>query len=77
MIVYKKSKNDFLSDIEDNHIEDLVRDAVKTRLNRRVGQSEYDSWQRSLQYLITDTISDDAVISSDCCTVRILLGISC
>jgi DUF2075 family protein/DNA replication protein DnaC len=51
MIVYKKSKGEFLTDIEDLIIEDIVRENVLTKLHKKVGDSEYRSWQNSLQYM--------------------------
>ncbi|MEB0301560.1 DUF2075 domain-containing protein [Mucilaginibacter sp. 5C4] len=51
MIVYKKSKGEFLTDIEDFIIEDIVRENVHNKLHRKVGDSEYRSWQNSLQYM--------------------------
>lgn len=51
MIVYKKSKGEFLTDIEDFNIEDIVKENVRTKLHRKVGDSEYRSWQNSLQYM--------------------------
>ena len=67
MIVYKQTKQDFLLDVTDKCIEDLVKVAVKDKLNRSVGQSEYNSWKNSLQYMYqvlnSNTIPDDAGIA--------------
>ncbi len=51
MIVYKKTKDQFLTDVADSNIEDIILASLKTSLNRKVGESEYKSWQSSLQYM--------------------------
>ncbi|EOR93496.1 ATP/GTP binding protein [Arcticibacter svalbardensis MN12-7] len=67
MIVYKKSKGEFLGDIDNLIIEDIVREGVLTKLRRKVGDSEYRSWQNSLQYMATilrsGSIPNDAGIA--------------
>lgn len=67
MIVYKKSKGEFLNDIDDFIIEDLIKDEVLKKLHRKVGDSEYRSWKSSLPYmgsvLRSHTIPDDAGIA--------------
>jgi DUF2075 family protein/nucleoside-triphosphatase THEP1 len=67
MIVYKKSKGEFLRDTEDLIIEDILRENVRARLHRKVGESEYRSWQNSLQYMAnilrSETIPNDAGIA--------------
>jgi len=67
MIVYKKTKLDFLSDVSDNNIEDIIRESVKEKLKMKVGESEYQSWKNSLQYMFhvlnTDSIPSDSGIA--------------
>ncbi|HEX8566129.1 MAG TPA: DUF2075 domain-containing protein [Pyrinomonadaceae bacterium] len=67
MIVYSKSKGEFLSDVLDFSIEDIVRESVLKILNRKVGQNEYLSWKNSLPYmanvLTTANIPDDAGVA--------------
>ena len=46
MLAYLATKEDFLRDAP--VIEDLIRDAVKNKLNLSVGESEYLSWRNSL-----------------------------
>lgn len=46
MLAYLGTKSDFLRDAP--IIEDKVRDAVKNKLNFKVGESEYLSWRNSL-----------------------------
>lgn len=68
MIVYKKTKKEFLNDVlvSDNEIEDIITDAVKNTLNKKIGKSEYTSWKNSLnemsKVLYSDAIPDDVTI---------------
>ena len=48
MLVYTATKSKFLEDVLDRNIEDIVSEAVETYLGKKVGQSEYQSWQNSL-----------------------------
>ena len=48
MIVYNKMKEDFLIDVSDHNIEDIIKDNVSTYLNIGVSLSEIDSWKNSL-----------------------------
>lgn len=67
MIVYNKSKSEFLADVVDSNIEDIIRNAVLDKLNRRVSENEYWSWQSSLPFmanvLMTDSIPNDAAVA--------------
>lgn len=67
MIVYKKSKREFLLDIEDFIIEDIVRENVYNKLRKRVADNEYRSWKHSLQQMAnvlrSDIIPTDAGIA--------------
>ncbi|AKD04376.1 DUF2075 domain-containing protein [Pontibacter korlensis] len=67
MIVYRKSKGEFLTDIDDFIIEDIIHKSVEEKLSRRVGDSEYRSWQNSLQFMAsvlrTDSIPTDAGVA--------------
>lgn len=67
MIVYKKSKGEFLTDIYDHSIEDIVKQNVLEKLHRKVGENEYQSWKASLQYmgnvLGSTSIPDDSGIA--------------
>ena len=68
MIVYKKTKKEFLNDVlvSDNEIEDIITDAVKNTLNKKIGKSEYTSWKNSLnemsKVLYSDANPDDVTI---------------
>src|ERR1700743_5406 len=59
MIVYRRTKQDFLNDVTDHCIEDIIKQAVKEKLNRSVGDSEYNSWKNSLQYMFQILTSDN------------------
>ena len=48
MIVYQTTKDGFLKDVSDGCIEDIIRDTVKQKLNKNVGNNEYLSWKNSL-----------------------------
>ncbi len=67
MIVYQSSKKDFLTNVADECIEDIIRDTVKLRLNMKVGESEYNSWKGSLNYMFhilnSNQIPDDAGVA--------------
>lgn len=67
MIVYKKTKQDFIEDTLGNSIEDIIKDAVQVSLNKSVGESEYISWKNSLMYMLkvlyTDDIPWDVIVS--------------
>lgn len=62
MIVYKKTKEGFLSDVEIDVIEDVVKVAVQARIKRKVGDSEYNSWRNSLQHM-ANIVRDEAIPS--------------
>ncbi len=48
MIVYQSTKEDFLKDVSGGCIEDIIRESVKKKLNKNVGNNEYISWKNSL-----------------------------
>ena len=66
MLAYLGTKADFLRDAP--VIEDKVRDAVKSKLNFSVGESEYQSWRNSLgnamsHVMLSTDIPNDAGIA--------------
>lgn len=67
MIVYQSSKKEFLTNVADKCIEDIIRDTVKLKLNMKVGESEYNSWKGSLNYMYhvlnSHEIPDDAGVA--------------
>ena len=68
MIVYKKTKKQFLEDVlvNDIEIEDIISNAVEDKFGRSTGKSEYISWKNSLnemgKVLYSDKIPDDSTI---------------
>src|SRR3989338_9388498 len=48
MIVYQSTKEVFLKDVSGGCIEDIIRESVKQKLNKNVGNNEYISWKNSL-----------------------------
>lgn len=67
MIVYKRLKHEFIDDVSSYSIEDIIRDSIKLKLNKNVGESEYNSWKNSLQYMFhvlnTDEIPNDSGVA--------------
>lgn len=67
MIVYKASKKQFIRDFSEGCIEDIIRNSVQEKLNKKVGESEYRSWANSLPMigllLTGDDIPNDAGIA--------------
>lgn len=66
MLAYVGTKADFLKDAP--VIEDKIREAVKSKLNFSVGDSEYQSWRNSLgnamsHVMLSPTIPEDAGIA--------------
>ncbi|MDD3262476.1 MAG: DUF2075 domain-containing protein [Candidatus Absconditabacteria bacterium] len=67
MLVYNETKKVFLQHVSDNHIEDIIYQRVKDKLNRETGKSEVNSWKASLTqmfFVLNDQgIPDDSCIS--------------
>lgn len=67
MIVYKATKKQFLTDVYDASIEDIISNSVEQYLFRKVGESEKTSWSNSLPQveliLRDDEIPDDAGVA--------------
>ncbi|WNB17521.1 DUF2075 domain-containing protein [Marivirga arenosa] len=67
MIVYKSTKKDFLVDVYDADIQDIVREAVEKKLFIKVGDSELNSWGNSIpqvEIILRDKdIPDDALVA--------------
>ena len=58
MLVYNKTKADFLTDVSDSRIEDIVIDCIKQKLQMNVNKSSMDSFRNSLQemyFVLNDT----------------------
>jgi hypothetical protein len=67
MIVYQATKEEFLKDVSDNNIEDIVLSCVKDKLKMKVGKNEINSWSNSLDkmyhVLNDEEIPDDSGIA--------------
>lgn len=67
MIVYSKTKYDFVRDVLSNEIDRAIEEAVKERLGHATSPSEVTSWRNSMQYMsnaLNDPdIPDDAGVA--------------
>ncbi|WNL28568.1 DUF2075 domain-containing protein [Arcobacter cryaerophilus gv. pseudocryaerophilus] len=67
MIVYKKTKKEFLYDVNNFEIEEIIENAVEVNLGRKTATNEVISWKNSLtemaKVLSNDKIPDDSNIS--------------
>lgn len=67
MLIYCTSKSQFLLDITQNNIEDILQDRFMKFLGKKVGRSEYMAWQSSLRemyfVLSTSSVPGDATIA--------------
>lgn len=68
MIIYQNTKKGFLLDVSKGGIEDIIRDSVMEKLERKTSNSEYISWRNSLgaamfHVMNTDKIPDDAGVA--------------
>lgn len=63
MIVYQSTKLNFLNDVSDRNIEDIVLESVKDKLKINVGKNEINSWKNSLKEMYF--ILDDEHIPND------------
>lgn len=70
MILYKAPKSEFLGDLEESRIDQLLVEGFRDRLGRGVAPSELGSWRNSLQYvgnvLRDPLIPDDLGVSVEC-----------
>lgn len=64
MIVYRNTKNKFLKDVEGGDIAVIIRDEVKRKLHKTTAESEYRSWNNSMQFMYR--VLMDKKIPSDC-----------
>jgi DUF2075 family protein len=63
MLVYQKTKAEFLDDVLSNQVEVIIQDLVLKKLGRKTGQSEINSWRNSMMYM--NNILVDTHIPSD------------
>ena len=60
MIVYTSTKKDFINDVNNYPIEDLILKKFEEKLKRTTGQSEKESWRDSLPYM-SQVLSDSEI----------------
>ncbi len=60
MIVYQATKSEFLHQVHNTDIEELIQEAFSRKLGRHVGASEVRSWQSSLQSMAR-VLNDDEI----------------
>ena len=67
MIVYSATKREFLADVFEHDIQDVVLEAFTTRTGKKVGPSEISSWRESLTYMAKvlndEDIPDDSGVA--------------
>ena len=63
MIVYSKTKQQFVEDVRSNVIHERILVELKRRLGRSVGPSELSSWRNSMQFM--QSVVDDHEIPHD------------
>jgi hypothetical protein len=51
MIIYSGSKDDFMTEVEEDTIAYSIRDSILEKMHRRTGDSEFNSWVNSLEYM--------------------------
>ena len=64
MIVYKKSKREFIDDVRQDRLAEGIRESVKRYLVRETPKSEFDSWRNSGVYM--RTVFENSDIADDC-----------
>lgn len=64
MIIYSGTKNDFMSEVEEDTIAYSVRDSILAKMHHATGDSEFRSWVNSLEYMYKVLNDDD--IPRDC-----------
>jgi DUF2075 family protein len=60
MIVYTSTKKDFLREVNDFPIEQVILKKFEEKLNRTTGKSEIESWRDSLPYM-SQVLSDNEI----------------
>jgi len=63
MLVYNKTKADFLTDVSDSRIEDIILDCIRQKLQMNVAKSSIDSFRNSLQEMFF--VLNDSEIPGD------------
>jgi len=60
MLVYQKTKGEFLDDILTNDIDNIIHDFLFKKLNKRTSQNETKSWKNSMMYM-NAVLSDNEI----------------
>lgn len=60
MIIYSGSKADFMGEVEEDTIAYSIRDNILEKMHRRTGESEFNSWVNSLEYMYK-VLNDDGI----------------
>ena len=63
MIVYNDTKRQFVSDVKDGNIEDIIKDCIRQKGLNAGQNKEYESWHNSMQFM--RNIVDDNEIDDD------------
>ena len=63
MIVYNDTKRQFVSDVRDGNIEDIIKDCIRQKGLNAGQNKEYESWHNSMQFM--RNIVDDNEIDDD------------
>ena len=51
MLVYEGLKSDFINDVVDDRIADVIRNNIYNKMGRYPSENEYNSWSHSLEYM--------------------------
>jgi len=60
MIIYSGTKQDFMTEVEEDTIAYSVRDTIYKKMHRSTGQAEFRSWINSLEYMYK-VLNDDEI----------------
>lgn len=60
MVIYSSTKNRFLDSVKNGTIADEISGAVREKMRRRTGDSEYRSWMNSMQHM-SAVLSDQSI----------------
>ena len=51
MIIYSSSKKDFINDVNNKIIQEILNNKIKEKLYHYTSESERSSWNHSLEYM--------------------------
>ena len=64
MLVYEGLKSDFINDVVDDRIADVIRNNIYNKMGRYPSENEYNSWSHSLEYM--NKVLNDSEIPDNC-----------